>query len=100
MPRRAPDREVAEERVDVLFDEAEEAALDGDVERAHRYVELARRVAMRAQHPLPSRHRRRICGSCYAYLLPGETARVRLRTGTVSATCHRCGEVSRYPIDD
>lgn len=91
-------REIAEERVDVLFEEAREAALEGDTQRADRYVELARRVAMRAQYPLPSRHRRRVCGQCYAYLLPGETARVRLRSGNVSATCHACGAVNRFPV--
>lgn len=96
---RASPRDIAEERVDALFEEAREAALAGETRRAHRYVELARRVAMRAQYPLPSRHRRRICGECYAYLLPGETARVRLRDGKVSATCHACGAVNRYPVD-
>lgn len=95
---RASHREIAEERVDALFEEARQAALEGELDRAHRYVELARRVAMRAQYPLPSRHRRRVCGDCYAYLLPGETARVRLRSGNVSATCLACGAVNRYPI--
>jgi ribonuclease P protein subunit RPR2 len=99
-PASASSRAIARDRVEVLFREAEEAALEGEVERANRYVELARRVAMRAQYALPSRYRRRVCEGCYAYLLPGETARVRLRGGTVSATCEACGTVNRYPIDD
>lgn len=93
------ERRIARERVDRLFELAEEAAQAGRTDRANRYVELARKVAMRAQTGLPSTHRRRVCNACYAYLHPGTTARVRLRNGVLVTTCTSCCHVNRFPYN-
>ncbi len=93
------ERRIARERVRRLFELAEEAAREGRRGRAHRYVELARKLAMRAQTGLPSRYRRRVCQGCYAYLHPGSTARVRLRNGVLVTTCEACGHVNRFPYN-
>jgi len=92
-------RRVALERVERLLDLAWEAWRD-DPDRARRYVELARKIAMKGRVRLPRRLKRRFCKRCNAPLIPGETARVRLRTNRmphVSVTCLECGTIYRYP---
>ena len=91
---------VASERIEVLFDEADRAALEGRFELADRYVELARRVGMRYNVRVPSHMKRRFCSSCHGYLLPGVTSRNRLKRGHMVTTCLRCGHVMRLPIHD
>lgn len=90
--------EIAGERMELLMREAERAALSGRLERADRYVELARLVGMRYNLRVPVVHRRRICTSCYRYLLPGVTSRTRLKRGRSVTTCMRCGHVTRIPL--
>lgn len=89
-------RKIALERIEVLFDQAEEAVRIGEISRANRYVELARKIGMKYNVPLPSEHKRRVCKNCYSYLYPGVTCRVRLREGKMITVCNRCGTVNRY----
>lgn len=95
MPRRnkTAERALALHRIRKLV------ALAGDSqeERRRRYVQLARRIAMRYQVSLPTDLRRRICRSCDELLVPGRTARVRVSQGRVAVTCLRCGSVRRFP---
>lgn len=95
--RRGQERSIARERIDILFTEALKAALAGNAARANRYVELARRIGMRYNVRIPQAHRRRFCKVCYAYLLPGRTATVRVGSGRVVAHCHACGATMRVP---
>lgn len=96
---RRTEREVARARLRELGELARREALAGRLDRADRYVEVARSIAMRTQLSLPRELRRRVCRSCYAYLLPGRTARVRLRDGVLVVTCGSCGRVNRVPYD-
>lgn len=89
-------RKIALERIKILFSQAEEAARADEVERANRYVELARKIGMKYNVPLPSEYKRRVCKNCYSYLYPGVTCRVRLRKGKMITVCSRCGTVNRY----
>ncbi|MDX1534014.1 MAG: ribonuclease P [Thermoplasmata archaeon] len=95
--RKGLERRIARERMDVLFELAEEEARRGNLPRSNRYVRLARRLGMRYNVPFPSAHRRRYCRGCGAFLAPGAAARVRLRRARVIVTCRTCGRVSRYP---
>ena len=45
--------------------------------------------------PLPSKQRHWICRGCTAPLLPGVTARVRIKAGQRITTCLECGNVRR-----
>ena len=90
--------DIAEERIALLFGEAERAARRGRMDLADRYVALARQVGMRYNVPLPAHMRRRACRGCHGYLLPGTTSRVRLNRGRASITCLRCGHVTRIPL--
>jgi len=90
---------VPEERIERLADLAHVAARDGRMDRARRYIRLARRIAERNRVALPTRLDRFTCKACDAYLLPGRNARVRTKSGHVTITCS-CGSQSRYPYRD
>ena len=90
--------EIAEERIALLFQEADRAALRGRIDLADRYVGLARAVGMRYNVPVPAALRRRACRGCHGYLLPGATSRTRLNRGRATITCLRCGHVTRIPL--
>lgn len=81
----------------ILFARAQEEAERGNLPRADRYAQLARRLGMRYNVPLPAPYRRLCCRSCGAYLAPGPAATVRLRRARVIVTCKACGRISRYP---
>lgn len=91
--------EIARERIDILFAEAA-AAFPEHPDRADRYVELARRIAMRFNLSLSAEQRRQFCGACYTYLQPGTNARVRVEDGAKRVTCKECGTTERTPYDD
>jgi ribonuclease P protein subunit RPR2 len=98
-----PDKEttrIARERIRTLFDQAEQI-FPQDPGLAQRYVDLARRIAMRTRTHLPRDLRRRICRKCKAYLVPGATSRTRIRQRRephVATTCLRCGHTTRIPL--
>jgi len=92
--------ETAMERVRILFRLADEAFPE-DPARAQRYVDLARRIAMRTRLRLPRDLRRRVCRRCNALLVPGATSRTRVRQRRephVATTCLRCGATARIPL--
>ncbi|WP_436911545.1 ribonuclease P protein component 4 [Halosimplex marinum] len=89
---------IARERIDRLRELARAATVDGDDERARRYVRRARRIAERNRLALPREFTRFTCDRCDAYLRPGANARVRLQDGHVVVTCD-CGAQARYPYD-
>lgn len=91
---------IAKERMDLLMQQADLAALDGKMDLADRYVDLARRVGMRYNVRFRPEHRRKFCKACYRYLLPGSTSRTRLNRGRSVTTCLRCGHVMRHPLEE
>jgi ribonuclease P protein subunit RPR2 len=90
--------QIARERIDLLMKEADRAATAGRLDRADRYVDMARRVGMRYNVRVPTAYRRRFCRACYGYLMPGTTSRIRVKRGRVVTTCLRCGHVNRIPL--
>jgi len=93
-------REIALERIHILFRLADKVFRENP-ERAQRYVDLARRIAMRVRIRLPRELRRRICRRCKGFLVPGVNCRVRVRPCRephVAITCLRCGAVMRIPL--
>lgn len=93
---KAEERSIARARIARLFQLADTAALAGRLDRATRYATLARRVGTKHVVRLGRDQRRRVCRKCSAYLLPGRTARVRVRAGKVAQTCLACGAVRRF----
>jgi ribonuclease P protein subunit RPR2 len=91
-------RRIAAERVEILFREAEKVFKE-DKELARRYIELARRIAMKVNYRLPKKFKRRFCRKCSNFLIPGRNAVVRLnsREKYVSTLCLECGNIKRLP---
>lgn len=91
---------IAMERIHELFGLADEV-FSKDPARAQRYVDLARRIAMRTRIRLPRDLRRRICKRCKGFLVPGVTSRTRIRQrreSHVAITCISCGAVTRLSL--
>lgn len=89
--------DIAGERIQILFDLAEEEARANRLSRANRYVELARKIGMRYNVRIPQHNKRRFCRHCHSFLLPSRNSRVRLRGRTVTVHCECCGKFTRTP---
>jgi ribonuclease P protein subunit RPR2 len=90
-------RIIARERIEVLFGQAEQA-FPAHPERSNRYVELARKIAMRQRIRIDRAFRRRFCHHCFAFLVPGRNMRVRVHRGHVVVTCQSCNKKMRYRV--
>jgi ribonuclease P protein subunit RPR2 len=89
---------VAGERIDILFNLAEEEASAQNFHRANRYVELARKIGMRYNVRIPRRYKRRYCRNCHAYLVPSHNLRVRISNKKIVYFCENCGHYTRMPM--
>lgn len=90
-------KKIAKERISELFRQAR-LAFAGHPERSNRYVELARRIAMRQRVRIDREFRRQYCHHCYAFLVPGCNMRVRVHDGNVVVTCGSCKGKMRYRV--
>ena len=90
-------KKIATERIALLFGQAEQVFAKHP-ERATRYVDLARRIAMKLNVRLSSAYRRRFCSHCYVFLVPGTNARVRTREGKLVVYCLGCKKYTRIPL--
>jgi ribonuclease P protein subunit RPR2 len=90
-------KKIAKERIEKLFKEAERRAKEGRLELSNRYVEIARKIAMKYLVRIPKDAKMRYCRKCGSYLVPGKNCRVRLQKHKVVVTCLNCGNVRRYP---
>lgn len=89
--------EIAKERIDSLFSQADEV-FEEDSSLADRYVDLARKIAMKYKVKLKSAHKRKFCKHCYKYLRPGVNARVRTKDGKLVYYCSSCKKYSRFGL--
>jgi len=90
-------KQIARERISVLFAQAQQA-FPAHPERSNRYVELARKIAMRQRVRIARELRRQYCHHCYAFLVPGSNMRVRVHRGNVVVTCGSCNKTTRYRV--
>lgn len=98
MKRRKKVREIALPRIERLLELAEaDARKTKGKSRSDRYVQLAREIGMRYRVRIPPHLKMRICKWCYAFLIPGKNARVRLRGDYITTTCLCCGAHMRRP---
>ena len=101
--RRSVARDLARERSLVLYVLAVRCLRDGRADRARDYVRRAVEILRRNRARRPAYYRRWVCERCLAPLVPGLTARVRLR-GTRSHVlivkrCLLCGWISRTAVE-
>lgn len=97
MKRKRKQEDLALQRIERLFELADAAARTEQEQRSRRYLELARTIGMRYRVRIPRHLKARICPRCHALLIPGKTARIRLRGEYLSTTCLNCGEQMRRP---
>lgn len=99
MQNKAEFQAMAQERIAVLFGEADAAAKEGNLQRANRYIFLARKLSMKFSVRLSHEQRRKFCHKCYKYLLPGKnlTVKINPKTQSVEYLCKECGSITRYP---
>ncbi len=90
-------KDIAQERIKTLFQEAQKIFSQNPA-LAHRYVTLARNIAMKVKVRIPLELKRRFCKHCYKYLQPGVNARVRVSNGKVIISCFECKKFMRIPI--
>jgi ribonuclease P protein subunit RPR2 len=90
-------KKIARERIRILFEQADLAS-PAHPERSNRYVELARKIAMRQRVRIDRDLRRRFCHHCSAFLVPGRNMRVRIHRGNVVVTCRDCNRKMRYRV--
>ena len=84
---------IARKRIKDLFDQAED-----NEKYADRYVQLARKIAMKYKIRIPPKLKRRFCKHCYKYLRQGKNVRVRRTKKGIIYTCLECGKQMRFPI--
>ncbi|MGD0057239.1 MAG: ribonuclease P protein component 4 [Methanomassiliicoccales archaeon] len=78
-----------------LLSMAEEEARADRMERGRRYVQLATKIGMRTNTPMPKGFM--YCRNCLLPLVPGKNCRVRLRSERVVTHCLECDAIRRTP---
>ncbi len=94
--------DLVRQRMTILYNLACNAARQGDLEYARRLGLLIRRLHLGTRVKPPRYIKRGLCRHCYTPLIPGLTARVRLRTqgrrfSYKVIVCKVCGWIHRYP---
>jgi ribonuclease P protein subunit RPR2 len=90
--------EIAKERMDILFSRAEKEFFEHP-ERAHRYVQLARKLSTKYNTKIPEKWNRRFCKKCFKFLYYGQNSTVRLNDEKVNITCGECGHIMKIPYN-
>lgn len=85
--------DISSERINRLFELAEERE---ENELADRYVELAIKISMKTETPIPSDLKKRFCSNCKSFLTPGDNCEVRVNSKNTVYRCLECGNVERY----
>lgn len=94
-------KQIAEERIRRLFELADRRIEEGGEESqelSNRYVELAKKIGMKYNVSIPGDLKKRMCGECHAFLVPGRNCVVRVnsKNSTINYRCESCGHVNRY----
>jgi len=94
MKNKLKQKEIAKERIDVLFEEALKVKTQ---KLANRYVELARKIAMKVNYKMPKKYKRKFCKHCYTYFRDGNY-RVRTKDNKLIYYCFNCKKYTRIPL--
>ena len=87
-------QKIAKERIKELFKQAVEMFKE-DSKLSDRYVQLARKIAMKYKVSLTSTQKRKFCKHCYCFLMPGVNCKVRITGKTITYTCNNCKKFTR-----
>ena len=91
-------KSLVKERIARLFEQAEEVFYSHP-DRSRRYVEMARKLAMRYNQRLSREQKSSFCQECSTLLKPGHTstARTSPKQRSLITTCKECGHKKRRP---
>jgi len=92
--KKQKDIEIAKERIKVLFEQAE---LSNKQELANKYIQTARKIAMKFNLRLPRGYKRKFCKHCYNYF-KANNYRVRTKDKKVIYYCLNCKKYMRFPL--
>lgn len=85
-------KKIVLERIKIIFHEAKL-----NPSKANKCVQLARRMAMKVNLPIPKEYKRKYCKHCNNYFLPGNY-RVRTRNKMVVYYCLNCKKYMKFKI--
>jgi ribonuclease P protein subunit RPR2 len=88
-------QEKAKEHIKELFEQAEQNYKDHPA-LTKRYVELARKIAMKHKVRFTRDQKMWFCKSCNAYLKRGINSTVRIHNNNIILRCKECGFVRRF----
>jgi ribonuclease P protein subunit RPR2 len=88
-------RKIALRKIEGLFVQAKRKT-SSDMALSDRYVEIARKIAMKQKVKIPSVYKRQFCKTCHSFLMPGKNCRVRLSKKNVVYFCSRCKSFTRF----
>ncbi|MFH1505620.1 MAG: ribonuclease P [archaeon] len=91
-PKPEDQRKLVRERISKLFKEADDIYMEKPV-MADRYVQLARKLAMKYKVKLTTLQKRKFCSHCYKY----KRGRTRLRDKKLVYYCPECKRYTRTP---
>ncbi len=89
--RREIAKKIAKKRVEILFSLARKRIDEGELNYARKYIQLAKRIAMKAQIKIPKELKQNFCKNCYLLLIPGKTCKVRKTKNKLTKICLNCG---------
>jgi len=98
MPATNAIKELAQQRINHLFELAMESAIDRP-DLSTRYVGMAIQICKRIRVRIPHKWKYFICSSCLSFIYPGASSRVRVkqkRCRHIVVTCLKCGSSKRY----
>ena len=89
------------EHIHKIMERALEEAAKGNIELAEKMGEFARKLARWTGVKMPRRWRYFFCRKCKSFIMPGITARIRVRQNRyphVVIYCEKCKNYKRIPI--
>ncbi len=84
-------QQIAKERIEILFKQAKE-----NPKLANRYVQLARKISMKARTPIPAKFKRKFCKHCKTYFQKSNY-KIRFKKGKKHYHCLTCKKFIRVP---
>ncbi len=90
-------KQIATERIKELFEQADKV-FEKNPKLANKYVDMARKLAMKINLRFPRGYKRKFCKHCYSYLKPGKNLRIRTKNKKVVYYCLVCKKHMRFPL--
>jgi ribonuclease P protein subunit RPR2 len=94
------EKEIAAERIRILFEKVSDAAKEKDLPQADYLVSCAREIGMKTKVRIPREYKRLYCKHCYKFISSGirSKTRVNSKSRRVEVQCLSCGGRMYYPL--